>query len=61
MRERQVRVIPVMRSEPDVGQFVLALLAMLDDQQSSDDLPGRIAAKLGPNGDVDAEPGDSAA
>lgn len=47
MRQRRVRVIPIKRSEPDVDQFVRALLALLAEGEA--EAPGPAAAS-------DAEP-----
>lgn len=61
MRERR-RVIPVKRSEPDVHQFVLALLAMLADRQPAEpDVQEPRELRPVQELDVLPEPGDSVA
>lgn len=62
MRERRVRVVPIKKNEPDVDQFVLALLAMLADRHSDDPgVPEPRERRLPAQPDVRAEPGDDAA
>lgn len=62
MRERRVRVIPVKRNEPDVDQFVLALLAMLADRRPDEPggAPEPPEEQLAQVPDEQAEYGDAA-